>query len=212
MTLDVKNIHVSYGKVHVIRDASLSVKQGEIVYLVGRNGAGKSTILKSIIGLIPIEQGTISYKNKTISKLQTHVISRMGIGYVPEDRGIFSELSVDAHLTSFKRGSGNGKWSKDHIYELFPPLKKLEERLAGTLSGGEQQMLSIARALTQEPEFLILDEPFEGLAPIIIKNFFDVFRKLKGEVTILTAEQKVKGIEELIDKVYQVDRGEVKPI
>ncbi len=117
MTLEVKNIHVYYGKVHVIRNVSLSVKQGEIVYLVGRNGAGKSSILKSVIGLVPIEQGSISYKNKNISKLQTHLIYHMGISYVPEDRGIFSELTVDAHLMSFKRGPGKGKWSKDHIYE-----------------------------------------------------------------------------------------------
>lgn len=207
--LSMSNVEVFYDQLQAIKNVSLEIKQGEIVYLIGRNGAGKSSLLKSIMGLAPVRSGNIQFKDTNITNKKTHSIVRMGIGFIPENRGIFPELTVNSHLETF--GNNNSpKWNKENIYNLFPPLKKLEKRLAGALSGGEQQMLSIARALTLEPELLLLDEPLEGLSPVIIKNFSEVFRLLKGQITMVIAEQKVKGIEELIDKVYELERGQIK--
>jgi branched-chain amino acid transport system ATP-binding protein len=207
--LEVKNINTFYGLSHILFDVSLKVYKGEIVGLLGRNGAGKSTTMKSIMGINPPKSGEIIYKGEKITGKRPYVLFRMGIGYVPDDRRVFADLTVEENLEIVYRR--NGEWNKERVYELFPPLKELRKRRAGNLSGGEQQMLAIARALMGSPELLLLDEPTEGLAPIIVKALEEQILKLKqAGISILLAEQNIKSTLKVIDRVYVIDNGSIK--
>lgn len=210
--LQVKDIHTYYGLSHVLFGVSLEVKQGEVVCLIGRNGAGKTTTIRSIIGLTPPREGKIIFKGKEIMGLPTYRVARMGISWVPDNRRIFADLTVAENLEVAERNAASGKgWSMEKVFELFPALKKYHSRRGGYLSGGEQQMLSIARALLGNPELLLLDEPTEGLAPLIVRELEEQILRLKSEgISILLAEQNIKSSLKLADRCYVMDRGQIR--
>lgn len=213
--LEVERLNTFYGQSHILFDVSLTVEQGEVVCLLGRNGAGKSTTLKSIIGLVPPRSGSIRFKGKEIAGLPPYRIARMGIGYVPEERRIFANLSVRENLEVARRqtnGGGNGRlWNMERVLSLFPRLHPFLERRAGTLSGGEQQMLTIARTLMTNPDLLLLDEPSEGLAPVVVQALKEQLIKLKETgLTIILAEQNVRFVSGLGDKVYILEKGHIR--
>jgi len=207
--LDVIGIHTYYGLSHILFDVSLNVKSGEVVGLLGRNGAGKSTTMRSIMGLTPPREGRIMFKGQDITGEKPFQLFRKGIGYVPDDRRVFADLTVDDNLDIvYQRG---GEWSKQRVYELFPALEEIKTRRAGNLSGGEQQMLTIARALMGSPELLLLDEPTEGLAPLIVRDLEEQILKLKtAGISILLSEQNVKSALKLIDRAYIIDNGRIR--
>lgn len=213
MLLEVKNLNAFYGRSHIIYDVSLNIKQGEIVCLLGRNGAGKTTTLKSIVGLVPIIKGTILFKGSEICGMNTYDIVRMGIAYVPDDSRVFPDLSVYENLEIVRkihRKRDNG-WSIEKVCELFPVLMGMLERKGSQLSGGEKKMLAIGRALMQNPDLLLLDEPSEGLAPIVLKNLINVILKIKEEgVTILLADQNIKFSRRIADRGYIIEKGVIQ--
>ncbi len=208
--LDVKNIHSYYGESHVLQGLSLEVSKGEIVCLLGRNGAGKSTTMKSIMGIVVPREGSVLFKGKDVTKLPPHKKARMGIAYVPEDRRVFPELTVEENLeVAYHAAKRERKWDPKSVFEAFPILKKLKERKAGNLSGGEQQVLVIARALVTNPELVLLDEPCEGLAPVIVEELERIIKGLKGEVTILLAEQNARFALSVSDRGYVIEKGKM---
>ena len=207
--LEVRALHAVYGRSHVLHGVELRAREGEVVSLLGRNGAGKSTTLKAIMGLVRITSGDVRFRDATLTGLPTHEISRRGIGYVPEDRRIFSDLTVRENLLVGERAES--RWSPARLFELFPALRPLAARRGGSLSGGEQQMLTIARTLATDPRLLLLDEPSEGLAPVIVRRLGDAIAALKREgLTILLSEQNVKFARRLADRAYIIERGEIK--
>jgi len=207
--LEVKDIHTYYGMSHILFGVSLTVAPGEVVCLLGRNGAGKTTTLRSIMGLTLPRQGSIKFKGEEIVGKEPYMLVRQGMGYVPGDRRIFADLTVGENLEIAERKGGG--WNKARVYQLFPALKEIESRKGGYLSGGEQQMLTIARALMGNPEFLLLDEPTEGLAPLLVKALEEQIRKLKDEgLTILLAEQNVRSALRLSDRGYIIDNGVIR--
>ncbi|HBE45030.1 MAG TPA: ABC transporter ATP-binding protein [Deltaproteobacteria bacterium] len=207
--LSINSIDTYYGLSHILFDISLTVSQGEVVGLLGRNGAGKSTTMRSIMGLTPPKKGTITFKNKDITGEKPFALFRKGIGYVPDDRRVFADLTVDDNLEIVHR-RGN-EWDKDRVYELFPALKEIKSRKAGNLSGGEQQMLTIARALMGSPELLLLDEPTEGLAPLIVRDLETQILKLRDAgISILLSEQNIKSAMKMINRVYVIDNGRIR--
>jgi branched-chain amino acid transport system ATP-binding protein len=210
--LEVQAIHTFYGLSHILFEVSLNVAQGEIVCLLGRNGAGKSTIMKSIMGLTPPRQGTVTFKGEVISGKKPYQIARRGIGFVPDDRRVFADLTVGENLEiSERKTNGNSTWNKQKVYEFFPQLHRLEGRKAGFLSGGEQQMLTIARALMTNPELLLLDEPTEGLAPLLVRMLEEQILRLKENgLTVLLAEQNQKVALSLSDRGYLIDNGVIR--
>ena len=210
--LEVEEIHTFYGLSHILFGVSLSIESGKVVCLLGRNGAGKSTTLKSIIGLTPPKQGSIRFKEEEIAGKQPYVLVRMGISYVPDERRIFADLTVEDNLEIAERKvEGGGGWDKERVYELFPALKDIASRRGGCLSGGEQKMLAIARALMCNPELLLLDEPTEGLAPTLVKTLEDQIGTLKETgLTVLLAEQNVKTTLRLSDHGYIIDDGKIR--
>jgi branched-chain amino acid transport system ATP-binding protein len=210
--LEVKGIHTYYGLSHILFDVSIDVAGGEIVSLLGRNGAGKSTTIKSIIGLTPPRQGIITFKGEVINGKHPYQLVRMGIGYVPDDRRIFADLSVGENLEiSERKGSGESVWNRDSVYDFFPALRHIDSRKGGFLSGGEQQMLTIGRALMTNPEFLLLDEPTEGLAPMVVKVLEERIVKLKEKgLTVLLAEQNQKVALKISDRGYLIDNGVIR--
>ncbi len=213
MELTVENINTFYGLSHILFDVSLHVDQGEVVVLLGRNGAGKTTTMLSIMGLNPPKTGTITYQGKDITSLAPYKIARSGIGFVPEDRRIFPDITVAGNLDAGRKHSKNNdnKWAIERIYQLFPILKDFSNRHGGTLSGGEQQMLTIARSLMGNPDFLLLDEPSEGLAPLIVKALGEFIEVIKKEgMTILLSEQNTKFALKHADRAYIVDNGSIK--
>lgn len=206
--LEIKDLHAFFGKSHVLHGVSLTVRDGELVSLLGRNGAGKSTTLRSIMGIARQRTGTIGLDGKNLMPMQTHEITRMGIAYVPEDRRVFSELNVLENLQV--SAIGNSGWTLERVQELFPPLKARAKLRAKNLSGGEQQMLAIGRALMNNPRVLLLDEPFAGLAPIIIQNLMESIREIrKGKVAILMVEQNLPATLELADRHYVIEQGSI---
>lgn len=213
MILNVVNIYTSYGLSQVLFGLSLEVDEGEVVSILGRNGVGKTTTIRSIMGLTPPYSGSIKWKGEEIAGKPSYQIARMGIGFVPEDRRIFSDLTVWENLDvaikpSLKGGPG---WTMERVFELFPALEPLRNRRGGFLSGGEQQMLTIARVLMGNPELLLLDEPSEGLAPVVIQDLAQRISKLREEgITILLSEQNTQFSLDLSHRLYILERGEVR--
>jgi len=210
--LELDGVHTYYGVSHILFGVSLTVNQGEVVCLLGRNGAGKSTTMKSVIGLTPPRRGTITYRGERISGLKPFLVARKGIGYVPDDRRVYADLTVGENLEIVERNrDGRGTWNKESVFEVFPKLREIASRRAGFLSGGEQQMLTIARALMINPDFLLLDEPTEGLAPLIVKLLEEQIRRVKEMgVTVLLAEQNQQVALRLADRAYIIDNGVIR--
>jgi branched-chain amino acid transport system ATP-binding protein len=207
--LNVNGIHTYYGLSHILFEVSIKVYAGEVVGLLGRNGAGKSTTMKSIMGLTPPEEGSIVFKGEKITGEKPYLLFRKGIGYVPDDRRVFADLTVDDNL-EVVHSRGN-EWNKKRVYELFPALKEIRTRRAGNLSGGEQQMLTIARALMGSPELLLLDEPTEGLAPLVVRDLEEQILKLRDAgISIFLSEQNIKSALKMISRVYIIDNGRVR--
>jgi len=209
--LHVENIHTFYGLSHILFGVSLEVEQGEIVCLLGRNGAGKSTTIKSIMGLTPPQQGFIKFKGVTCTGQKPYLMARMGIGFVPDNRRVFADLTVGENLEISERNFKEDGWDKDRVYDFFPALGEIDTRRAGFLSGGEQQMLTIARALMTNPDFILLDEPTEGLAPMIVNMLEEQIVRLKESgMTVLLAEQNLEVALRLSDRGYIIDNGVIK--
>ena len=210
--LEVEGIHTAYGSSRVLFGISLDIEPGECVCLLGRNGVGKTTTMRSIMGLTPPSQGHVRFKGRDITGAAPYRLARSGIGYVPEDRRIFAELSVWENLEVAARSANRpGQWTVETVSGLFPKLGELRDRMGGVLSGGEQQMLTIARTLMGNPELLLLDEPSEGLAPVIVENLLAQILRLKREgLTILLAEQGVDFSLSLADRVYVLEKGAVR--
>jgi branched-chain amino acid transport system ATP-binding protein len=207
--LSVNKIHTYYGLSHILFDVSLTVAKGEVVGLLGRNGAGKSTTMRSIMGLTPPKQGTVIFKGQEITGEKPFLLVRKGLAFVPDDRRVFADLTVDDNLEI--PYSRNNEWTRKRVYDLFPTLAEIKSRRAGNLSGGEQQMLTIGRALMNSPELLLLDEPTEGLAPLIVRDLEDQILKLKqAEISILLSEQNVKSALKLSNRVYVIDNGRIR--
>jgi branched-chain amino acid transport system ATP-binding protein len=210
--LEVSKINTYYGLSHILFDVSITVNKGEIVCLLGRNGAGKSTTMKSIMGLTPPKNGSILFRGDAIAGKPSYQICRKGIGFVPDDRRVFAGLTVGENLQiSERRGKGENRWDKERVYAFFPPLRDLDGRRAGVLSGGEQQMLTIGRALITNPDLLLLDEPTEGLAPIIVEMLEEKILELKQTgLSVLLAEQNQKVALRLSDRAYIIDNGHIR--
>ena len=209
--LEVKGIHTYYGLSHILFDVSLKVKKGQVVCLLGRNGAGKTTTFRSIMGLNPPSRGEIRFNETDVTGMAPYQLVRRGMGWVPDDRRIFADLTVGENLEIAERlGPGGEKWDKEKVYNLFPALKDLDSRKGGLLSGGEQKMLAIGRALMTNPQFVLLDEPTEGLAPVLVKSLGERIKKLKeAGLTVLLAEQNVKFTLTLSDYGYIIDNGRI---
>ena len=207
--LEVWDIHTYYGQSHILFGVSLEVTAGEVVCLLGRNGAGKTTTLRSIMGLTPPRSGRIRFRGEEIAGKPSHVLARKGLGYVPEDRRIFPDLTVVENL-EIARKSGQGDWTPDRVFSLFPQLEGFKSRKGSTLSGGEQQMLTIARTLMGNPALMLLDEPCEGLAPVVMETLLEQLKGLKKQgLTILLSEQNLAFATELADRVYIIDKGQI---
>lgn len=211
--LELNSVNTFYGNSHILFDVSLAVEKGEVVSLIGRNGAGKSTTFRSIIGLTPPQTGEVVFKGERISGMRAFRICRKGVGFVPEDRRCFPDLTVRENLevaTRREKESG-APWTVERIYALFPRLQERERNLGSQLSGGEQQMLTIARTLMTNPEVLLLDEPSEGLAPLIVSLLADMILRIRKEgVTVLLAEQNLHFCAKVADRGYVIDKGSVK--
>jgi branched-chain amino acid transport system ATP-binding protein len=211
--LTVENINTYYWQTHVLWDVSLKVPHGGIVAMLGRNGMGKTTIIRSITGLTPPRDGAITFNGETINGLEPHRISRKGISLVPQGRIVFPSLTVKENLLIGARkqpdGNGNGAWGLRRVYELFPILEERQSFHANLLSGGEQSMLAVARSLMTNPGLLIMDEPSEGLAPRVIKQIGDTITALKGQLTVLLAEQNYNMAVSVADYVYIVSNGKI---
>ncbi len=207
--LQLVDIHTYYGESYVLQGISLEVKQGSLVALLGRNGMGKTTTINSIIGFTPARHGEIYFKGKNIARSRSYEIAQMGIGLIPQGRRIFPSLSVAENLTMSARGAGNREaWPLDRVYTLFPILKERAKCRGTLLSGGEQQMLAIGRALMTNPDLLLMDEPSEGLAPIIVREIKDVIKRLKeSRFSILLVEQNFAIVLAVADDVYVLSKG-----
>jgi branched-chain amino acid transport system ATP-binding protein len=210
--LEVTAIETHYGLSQVLFGISLEVELGEVVALVGRNGVGKTTTMRSIIGLTPPSSGSVVWEGRNITGTPTHEINQLGIGYVPEDRRIFPDLTTWENLdVGYRPGSSRGAWNLDRVHGLFPELRELRDRKGGHLSGGQQQMLTIARSLMGNPRLLLLDEPSEGLAPLVVRKLRDQISQLKSEgLSIVLAEQNLGFVLSLADRLYILEKGEVK--
>ena len=210
--LKIDNINLYYGGIHALKDLSLDVKKGEIVTLIGANGAGKTSTLRAISGLEPIKSGTISYKASPINKVPAHKIVSLGLSHVPEGRKIFANLTVleNLELGAYLRKDKEIQKDMEMVFSKFPRLKEREKQQAGTLSGGEQQMLPIGRALMNRPEMLILDEPSMGLAPLVVKDIFNTIVEInKSGTTILLVEQNANMALSIADRAYVLETGKI---
>jgi branched-chain amino acid transport system ATP-binding protein len=210
--LEVNSIHTSYGLSQVLFGISLSVEAGQVISLIGRNGVGKTTTMRSIIGLTPASSGNIIFQGTDITKLPAYKISRLGVGFVPEERRIFPQLSVWENLDIARRPAISGEgWDEERVFTLFPDLKDIQARPGGVLSGGQQQMLTIARTLMNNPSILLLDEPSEGLAPKVVEDLRDQVKLLKDTgLSIILAEQNLKFVLYLSDYCHILEKGEIK--
>ena len=211
--LEIRNLNVHYGGIHALRGINLEVDDGKIISLIGANGAGKSTTLKSVMGLVPKSAGSVVWNGRDITRLETKEIVKAGIALCPEGRKVFPYLTVAENLTIgayLRKDKEEIKKDRDWVYELFPRMKEREWQLAGTLSGGEQQMLAVGRALMTKPKLLMLDEPSLGLAPLVIKDIFSIIRQIKeAGVNVLLIEQNAKAALEISDFAYVMETGTI---
>ena len=213
--LEVRNIHSYYGKSHILHGVSLDLNEGELVCLLGRNGVGKSTTLKSIMGVVKPQSGSIRFNNEELVGREPFQIARSGIGYVPEDRRIFRSLTVHENLlmgikSGQKGEAANSGWTIERVYDLFPRLKERCNNKGGHLSGGEQQMLTVVRTLMGNPKLILVDEPTEGLAPLIVKDVLDMLATVrKSGVTVLMVEQNFKAAIRVADRFYIMSKGQI---
>jgi branched-chain amino acid transport system ATP-binding protein len=208
--LEVKDLHAYYGKSHILQGVHVNVQQGEIVSLLGRNGVGRSTTIKSILGQVE-HTGSIRFKGEEISGLKTHAIVHRGLGYVPENREIFPTLTVRQNLLlGMKSGRKKGRWAMEDMFELFPQLRERADAAAGVMSGGEQQMLTLCRTLMGDPDLVMIDEPTEGLAPKIVEQVARLFAEIKTRgVSILLVEQKLTIALKISQRVYVMGHGQI---
>jgi branched-chain amino acid transport system ATP-binding protein len=216
MILEVNDIYTSYGLSQILFGISINVDQGECVALLGRNGVGKTTTLRSIMGLTAPKQGTVVYKGEDITGRPAFKVAKMGVGFVPEERRIFPDLSVRENLETGRKPAANGSaanggWTIERVNDIFPILAGLSDRKGGHLSGGEQQMLTVGRTLMGNPDLLLLDEPSEGLAPLVVRDLSEQISRLKAEgMTILLCEQNAKFATNLSDRAYIIEKGQVR--
>jgi branched-chain amino acid transport system ATP-binding protein len=211
--LEVTGLNASYGRAQILFNLSFETRAGEVAVLLGRNGAGKSTTLKSLIGLVRPQAGEVRFGGRPVQRLQPFQIARLGLGYVPEDRRIFTDLTVAENLEVGRQPPREGapSWTPERLYELFPNLGRLQGRLGGRMSGGEQQMLTIARTLMGNPRAILLDEPSEGLAPLIVEQMARTIRELKREgLTVLLCEQNLHFARQVADRAYVIEKGHVR--
>jgi branched-chain amino acid transport system ATP-binding protein len=209
--LIAENINSYYGKSHILFDVSFTVREGETLCLMGRNGAGKSTTFKTLVMVIQPKKGRVFFKGRDITGMKSFKVARLGVGLVPEDRKIFGPLTVKENLILGTSTGKKGVWNLDLVYDYFPVLKDFQGRAGGTLSGGEQQMLTIARTLMGNPDVLLLDEPSEGLSPVMVKTLKDLILKLKEVgTTILLSEQNIKFAMAVSDCVAIIDKGYIR--
>lgn len=211
--LKIENLHVYYGGIHALRGINMEVADGQIISLIGANGAGKSTTLKAVMSLVHKPEGHIEFDGTDISKMNTRDVVKQGIVLCPEGRRVFPDLTVDENLTMgsyLRKDKADIKKDRDWVYELFPRMKEREWQLAGTLSGGEQQMLAVGRALMARPKLLMLDEPSLGLAPLIIKDIFSIIKEINNSgVNVLLIEQNAKAALEISDFAYVMETGTI---
>ena len=218
LLLQTRGLNAWYGAAQILFDVNLQVHRGEVVALVGRNGAGKSTTLKAIMGMMPRRSGDIQYLGRDISNAQPHQVARQGLGYVPEDRRIFTDLTVLENLSvgrqgprQFPDGSPAPYWTHEKLFALFPNLGEMQQRPGGRMSGGEQQMLTVARTLMGNPLLVLLDEPSEGVAPVIVEQMADMIVALKREgVSILLSEQNIHFAQWVSDRAYVLEKGQIR--
>ena len=211
--LTISNINSFYGAAHILHDVSLTISQGEAVALLGRNGAGKSTLMKSIIGIVPPRSGKIMFEGKEVSGLDPFMIARRGVGFVPEDRRIFVSLTVEENLEVGRRHAPTGRepWTREKLYSIFPNLAEMRGRLAAHMSGGEQQMLTVARTLMGNPSLILLDEPSEGLSPKIVEQVAQaIIRVTASGITVLLSEQNMHFASLISERAYVIEKGQIK--
>lgn len=211
--LEVKGLNSAYGRAHILYDLSLAAERGEVVVLLGRNGAGKSTTLKTLIGLVRPLSGEVSFDGRRIEQLEPYEIARLGLGYVPEDRRIFTDLSVMENLEVGRQAprAGAPQWTPEKLFGLFPNLAGMRERRGAHMSGGEQQMLTIARTLMGNPSAILLDEPSEGLAPVIVEQMAKTILELKQEgLCVLLSEQNLHFAKLVADRAYIIEKGHIR--
>ncbi|ABS69439.1 ABC transporter related [Xanthobacter versatilis] len=213
MKLQVSNLNSHYGPAHILYDVGLEVGAGEVVALLGRNGAGKSTTFRSIVGLVPQRAGTVVFDGEDVSTLPTYEIVRRGLGYVPEDRRIFNQLTVEENFMVGRQAprAGVATWSPEQLYVLFPNLGEMRKRPGGQMSGGEQQMLTIGRTLMGNPSLVLLDEPSEGLAPKIVEQMADAILTMKKQgLSIVISEQNLHFAKLISDRAYIIEKGRIR--
>jgi branched-chain amino acid transport system ATP-binding protein len=211
--LRVSGLNAAYGQAHILTDVALEVGAGEVAALLGRNGAGKSTTFRAILGLIVNRSGAVVFDGEDVSDLPTYDIVRRGLGYVPEDRRIFADLTVEENLLVGRQSprAGAPTWTRDRLFEIFPNLAQLRNRPGGRMSGGEQQMLTIARTLMGNPSLVLLDEPSEGLAPRIVEQMIEAIRDMKREgLSLLVSEQNLHFARLVADRVYVIEKGRIR--
>ena len=213
VVLAAQDLHTCYGRAQILFGVSLNVMRGEVVVLLGRNGAGKSTTLKALMNLVARTRGTIEFLGERIEHLPTHRIARLGLGYVPEERRVFGDLTVVQNLEVGRQPSRAGAptWTPERLFELFPNLAGMRDRLGSRMSGGEQQMLSIARTLMGNPACVLLDEPSEGLAPTIVDEMMETIREMKMQgLSVLLSEQNLHFAQQVADRAYIIEQGHIR--
>jgi branched-chain amino acid transport system ATP-binding protein len=211
--LSVSGLNTYYGRAHILADVALEIARGEVVVLLGRNGAGKSTTMKSVMGLVPVAAGRVAFDGADIAGLAPHEIARAGLGYVPEERRIFTDLTVMENLEvgRQRKRDGTPEWTPERLFAIFPNLAEMRDRPGGRMSGGEQQMLTIARTLMGNPRAILLDEPSEGLAPVIVEQMAHTIRALKSEgLTVLLSEQNLHFATLVSDRAYIIEKGRIR--
>ncbi|MEN5084710.1 ABC transporter ATP-binding protein [Bosea sp. TWI1241] len=211
--LAIEGLQAYYGRAHILQGVTFSLRQGEVLALMGRNGAGKSTTMKAVMGLVPPAGGSVVFDGRPVQAREPFEIARLGLGYVPEDRRVFSELTVMENLSVGQRPPREGvpHWTPERLFQLFPNLGRMRDRPGGAMSGGEQQMLTIARTLMGNPRLVLLDEPSEGLAPVIVEEMANTIRALKGEgLSVLISEQNLHFAGSVADRATIIEKGVIR--